>query len=322
MGAQKAVGAALAAHERVAVDDAQVAPGLQVALHEVGHGRSHDGFDVAGLVDAPARQRDAARQVQAARAQQPACEDGFFGPERPYRLALVDGVDVVNLHAYVAARVRPVERVDAAALCGDKGGALLPGADAQAHGGYLREGQQACLEVVFASFYDKREVGGQRHFAERRYEDAFGAVGGRWHHVVRALAEIGKEPCLKQQFRHLPAVGRARVEGAKVDALLRFVCLDFDTQQFAALTPHDGFHRAACRRRHVDGFRGLVREQRTAGQHVLAFLHEETHRHAVEVVRADGAALRASRRAQRERGFAFQPQVQAFSDFECSFHVG
>ncbi len=220
--------------------------------------------------------------------------------DRPHHLALVHGVDVVDLHADVADGMLAGEGVH----LGTSERRHLPfglGAHREVHlaGREFTHHVDTRLKVLLLGFQDVVVVRGQRRRVERGDEDRFRRVVGIGDDAVGPLHDHRPEARPKQQFDDLLARSRFQIGLCELLVLLRGVGGYRHAENLALLTAIDGGHRAADGRREEDALVGLVEEQRRTGFHLIALLNQQLGSHALEIEGREGI-LRSQRRF-RER---------------------
>ena len=112
MGTEVAIGSGLAPGERIAVEKAHVAVGLDIIAEDLTDLCTDLYAGISRLFHLAAGDGDSAGHVDITGVEQMAEEDDGSGVDGPHHFALVDGVDIVNLNPDVASRTRTVEDVD------------------------------------------------------------------------------------------------------------------------------------------------------------------------------------------------------------------
>ena len=227
MSSKIAVLAGLHTGHGIAVDDANITFS-HLTSQESGQLLANLHLVVLGSIDLATSQCNGAGEVHLAGLHQAAKHDNLLSTQCPYNLALVDGVDVVDLHANVAGRSRTFEHIDFAISSTQESlGALLL-ADTKTHGGNLGQGGQTCLELCLLALEDILEVLSQGHAVESTHVDCLGSLVGISHSVVGTLTDHTEDTALHKQSLYI-AVG---LEGL---ALKLHVALYADTQQLATI---------------------------------------------------------------------------------------
>ena len=112
VGTEVAVGRGLATSERIAVEEAHVAVGLDIIAEHLADLCANLYAGISRLFHLAAGNGDGTGHVDITGVEQMAEEDDGCGVDGPHHFALVDGVDIVNLNPDVARRTRTVEDVD------------------------------------------------------------------------------------------------------------------------------------------------------------------------------------------------------------------
>ena len=270
--------------ERIAVEDAHMAPVGDVAGQNLLQRRADERIHITGLLHSAAGHGDTAHEVHPPGVEQAAEEDDGRGIDRPHHLALVDRRDVVDLHADIACRTRTVEDIHLHILRPGQGFRRLPRTDAEADPGDPGQCRQSRLEVVLLPFQLILEVALQGLVTKRRHEDGLRRRVGTRGDGIRQLGDIPEQPRLQQCVLDLVCRQARHVLHAEVSILLLRIGSHLHTQHltpFSALDRRDGAAHGGGEA-HLRA--ALVHEQRIAGTDVVAFTDGHPGGHAHEVV--------------------------------------
>ena len=150
--------------EGIAVDDAAVVA-LQLSFEDDAQRCSDQRVDIGGVVDFGTSDGDGAGQVDFSCQEQPSEEEYGCRVDCPYHFALVDGVDVVHLYAYITGRAGSVENVHVGILRLQQCIVVLLYTQSDIYFGNLRQRRDACLPSGFVAGNFEFELTRQRHVA-------------------------------------------------------------------------------------------------------------------------------------------------------------
>ena len=235
MGAEPSFCRSLKAGHDVAVDDACTFS-IDLALQQGSQLLADLYLVVLRSLHLAACKGNGAGEIDLAGLHQAAQEDDFLCPHRPYHFALVDGIDVIDLHTDVACRGGSVEDVHFAVLSLGQSLSCLLCAHAEIDFCHLCQSGKTCLELSLLALEDVLEVLGEGHAVEGAHEDSFGLVFRICHNVVGTLAQESEQTALEHEGLDVAL----RVELA---SFLFSVSLDTDAQQLAAVA---SLHHADC----------------------------------------------------------------------------
>lgn len=214
-----------------------------------------------------------------------AADDGYIlDVHRPDDVALVHGVDVVDLHADVAHGVLAREGMRLDALQRSHG-AFGSGAHREVHLARREPAQQVDtrLQVLLLGLQHEVVVRGQRRGVERRDEDRLRRVVGRGDDAVGALNNHRPETRMQQQLDDLLARRLLKIGLRELLVALHGVGRDRHGENPAFLAAVYGRHLAADGRREENALVVLVEEQRRTGLHLITHLNQQLGSHALEI---------------------------------------
>ena len=320
MGSEEAFERVATARERIAVDDAHVLALVDLAVENCLERRAHKCIDIGRLANFASSHGHRARQVHAPREQQPAEENHCRGLNNPHHFALIHGVEVVHLHAYVACRTGTVEDVHFHVFRVQQRTGRLLRAHAEIGFRHLRQSCQTRLPGRFVVLQFKLEVAGQRLVAQGRHENCFRLVGRIGHHGVGQLVDVAEKPRFQQRGFHVFALERSHVFLAELSKFLLAVGLHFHAEHFSPLAANHRCHLATHGRGEAHFGAILVDEKCIAGLDFIAFAHDQLRRNAREIVGNEGIFLAPADTGFPLRSLARKLNVQAFAQFNYVCH--
>ena len=250
-------------------------------------------------------------QVYAPRLQQTTDEEYGGRLNSPYHLAFVDRVDVIDLHADIAGRTRPIEHVGLNIPIAFGEGRTL--AAAQMGGGDTGEGGQSQLESLLFALHLQFEVARQGFVAEGGNEDGLRQYGGVGGNGIGQLVDITEEAGLKQRLDNGLAVHLRRVFRAKVHGLLLRVCLHSDAAHLPALAAHHFAYCATDGRSELHFGILLVDKQGLPGLDMVALMNDNLGNDTLEIGRGDAILPVGFQLDDLAFGLALKVNVQAFA---------
>lgn len=248
--------------------------------------------------------------VHTALVHQTADDGQILDIDRPDDVALVDRIDVVDLHADVAHGVLAGERVQLDAL--QLGHAALGlGAHREVHLARREPAHQldAGLQVPLLVAEDEVVVRSERRGVEGGDEDGLRRVVRVGDDAVGSLHDHRPEARTQQQFDDLLARSLLQVGLLELLVALNGVGGHRHGEHLALLSAVDGGHLAADGRREEDALVVLVEEQRRSGLHLISHLNQQLGRHTLEIEGREGILRRQRRFGQRLLGLARQIDV-------------
>ena len=276
----------------VARNDAAMVSGLlrpHVVPQNRSHGSSRDDAAVAGFEHLRSGHGDDAAHIDAAVVEQAADDGEVLHVYRPDDLALIDGVDVVDLHAHVARGVLAREFVDFSPLK-RRHLALAAGPHREVHlaRGEATHDVDTGLEVFPFAPQHEVVIGGQGRGIERRNEYGLRNVVRVGNDAIGTLHDHGPQARTQQLPDDLLPCGGFQIDRRELLVSLGRIGLDGHVEHFAFLSAIDRRHRAADRRGKEHPLVVLIEEQRRACLHPVTDLNQQLGRHALEVERRDG----------------------------------
>ena len=220
---------------------------------------------------------------------------------------------MIDLHTYVAGRMRSVKDGDGHILGLCQGRSRLLRTDAQVGFGHLRQCIQPRLEVSLISLELELKVGSQGSAVEGRYEDSLRLYAGVSNDIVWTLTEECKHTRIEQRLFDLGSRHAGRIHFAELFIVLFGSSLHHDAQHFAALAAlHTRYYATYGRNKFHFGM-VLVNKQGTSGHHILLFLNNHFRLYPREVVGNQRIEPRFLHRCQFCCSLTLQVNVKAFT---------
>ena len=269
---------------------------------------ARDDAAVLRFFDLRAGYGDDLRHVDAAFVEQAADDGQILDIDRPHDVALVHGVDVVDLDADVARGMLAREGVQLGTL---EHGHLPLGLGTHRKVHFARREAahhlDAGLEVLLLVAEHEVVIRGQRRGVEGGNENGLRRVVRVGDDAVGPLHDHRPEAGTEQQFDNLLAGRFLEVGLGELLVALRGIRRYGYGEHLALLPAVDGSNRPADRRREEDTLAVLVEEQRRTGFHLIAYLNQQLGSHAFEIERREGI-LRSLRRVG-QRLLSLSPEI-------------
>ena len=282
-----------------------------VSGQDVGNLSANEHLGITRSLDFATGHSDRAGQIHLACAEKTADEDYFLSAESPDHLALVDRVNVVDLHAYVAGGGGTVEDGHLHVLGSGESLSLLLLAYAEMHLCNLGQQREALLEVSFLALQHILEILSQRHVAERTHEDSFGLVLGVRCDIVGPLTEESEQAGLAEQRDGALCI--LHTLGVECGGFVLTVGSNLNAQHLTAVAALYESHSTAYRRNELHFGMQFVNEQSIPGLDCVTFLDHNLGFHTCEAVREKCILLRGFHSYSFQACLALQVYVEAFA---------